>query len=176
MTLPTLTAATWPSDPDIRPRRRALQLLVGLTDQLHALAHGHLLLTRLVEQPDRHTADTLLDTLREIDQVIVTPTDSMALLDLARHHRHVHQLLRDGFGHRTDALIGLRRLTAPQSFTPGLTVPIDYHHARAVLEHTLALLDHAGRALTRADSMLVGELTAAIQTPTAPQPRPRKRS
>ena len=118
----------------------------------------------------------LIDTLREIDQVIVTPTDSMALLDLARHHRHVHQLLRDGFGHRTDALIGLRRLTAPQSFTPGLTVPIDYHHARAVLEHTLALLDHAGRALTRADSLLVGELTAAIQTPTAPQPRPRKRS
>lgn len=168
MNATALEPATWPSDAHVQPRRWALRLLAGVTDELHALARGHTLLTRLLEQPDPLSTGTLIDALRDIDRTIVTPTDTVALLELARpHHHEIHQLLRDALYRRTDALMTLRRLTTPLPFNSTTTsLHIDHHHARTVLHHVLALLDQTGQALARADDLLTRELTAGHHQPT----------
>lgn len=176
MSAPPLHAATWPPDPDLRQRRGLLRLLAGLTDELDALARGHALATRMLQRLGHLPGDTLVDSIGEIDRALVTPLDSTTLVDLARPHDDVHRLLRDGLRHRTDALARIRRLTAPPPFTP-LTSVVDHDRVRPVLTDVLALLNQAGHALTRADTIVATELhTTAPQTVPDPDPTTRQRT
>jgi hypothetical protein len=149
----------WSAPLGLRDHRRLLRLAAGLTDELDALGRGHAALTRLLDRLEQHTPDQLIDAIRDIDQTIVTPIDGPALLDLARPDHDLHQLMRHGFAHTTDALIRMRHLTAALPW--GAPSPaIDPDRARPVLGDVLALLDQAGHALTRADRLVVTELTS----------------
>lgn len=164
-----LTPATWPSEPDLPTRRWALQLLAGLTNEIHALGCGHHLLSRLLQHPDPLPPDTLPDGLHAIDQTIVTWTNSPALLNLARPHRpDVHRLLRDAFARRTDHLDQLRRLHPPVHLRLGWPPNIDDPNLRGMLGNLLADIDHTGQMLAHADRLLTRELATGEQPTTPP--------
>ncbi|MFU8842057.1 MAG: hypothetical protein ACNA8R_15315, partial [Nitriliruptoraceae bacterium] len=156
MNVPTLAAATWPPDPDLRAHRRLLRLLDGLTDLLAATSAAHILLAELSARLDQLPADDTLAALTDIDRALVPFTDTAALLDAARPYDHIHIRLRHASRLRTDALCRLRRLG--DLHRAGL--PPALAHTRAVLTDLYTQLDRAGHALVQADHSLVDILTS----------------
>lgn len=156
MTLPKLTAATWPPDPDLPTQRRLLRLLDGLTDLLAATGAGHALTTRLLAQLEQQPAADTIVALADIDRALVPFTDTAALLTLARPLDHIHIRLRHACRLRTDALCRLRRLVDLHQ----MGLPPAPAHIRAALHDVHAMLDDAGRALAQTDQQLVDVLTS----------------
>lgn len=142
--------AGWPPHPQLRARRWAQRLVVGITDQLDGLGRGHRLLVELLASLEQHTPDRLVDAIGEVDRALVTTVDTVALLDLARVIPDVHALLRQASQQRSCALVRMRRLCDAHRLGLAPTLA----HTRTVLAWVGREITAAGRALALADATL----------------------
>jgi hypothetical protein len=168
MSAAPLETTPWPPEACLRQRRRHVRLLAAISDQLAALARGHALLRDHVDRLDPHTPDELAATIGGIVSTIVTPTDTVALLETTRPSDEIRLLLRRGFEQRTDALNRMRRLIERPLGLP--SPPLDADHVRGVLDDVRTLVDRAGHNLAEADRLLIAELTPG--TAATPQRSP----
>lgn len=162
MTALLVEAAGWPPHPELRARRWQQRLVVGITDQLDALGRGHRLLVELLTRLGQHTDVRLVDAIDEVDQTLVTPVDTVALLDIARVVPHVHALLREASGQHTSALIRMRRLVEAHR----LGLAPSSAHVRDVLTQAETEITAAGRVLALADQALAARKLAHDQEDT----------